>query len=458
VLDGIMCFGALAMMLLYAPPLAVLTMVGVVLYALIRWVSYTPFREAHAERLVLGARESTHFLETMRAIQPLKLFGREAERAVRWKNLRVDVQNRDIETTKMGIGFGLANTAIFGLLGIGTFYWGAQMVMGGINAPAPFTVGMLFAFTSYQGQFTSRIAGLIDFFVQWRMLSLHTERLGDIVLTPPERDGVAKAEGVADQESRSDALLARIMPPSDLAHLQPSVELRDVSFRYGAGERWVLRGVNLRIDAGESVAIVGASGGGKSTLLKILLGLLEPTEGEVLYGGVPIKSLGLANVRKRFGTVMQDDVLLSGSLMDNICFFDLQPNTVRAQACCELAQIHEEIVRMPMGYHTLVGDLGSGLSGGQKQRVLLARALYKAPKVLALDEATSHLDLANERSVTAALARMNLTRIIVAHRPETIAGAKRVVAITDGQAREVVREVAREPGRGSGHAAPQATP
>jgi ATP-binding cassette, subfamily B, bacterial CvaB/MchF/RaxB len=243
-----------------------------------------------------------------------------------------------------------------------------------------------------------------------------------------------------------------------LAHLQPSVELRDVSFRYGAGERWVLRGVNLRIDAGESVAIVGASGGGKSTLLKILLGLLEPTEGEVLYGGVPIKSLGLANVRKRFGTVMQDDVLLSGSLMDNICFFDLQPNAVRAQACCELAQIHEEIVRMPMGYHTLVGDLGSGLSGGQKQRVLLARALYKAPKVLALDEATSHLDLANERSVTAALARMNLTRIIVAHRPETIAGAKRVVAITDGQAREVVREVAREPGRGSGHAAPQATP
>ena len=188
-----------------------------------------------------------------------------------------------------------------------------------------------------------------------------------------------------------------------------------------------MKNANLQIAAGENVAITGPSGCGKTTLLKVMLGLLQPVEGEVLYGGVPVRQLGMANVRRKVGTVMQEDVLLTGSIADNIAFFDMAPDQQRIEACGQLAQLHPDIVRMPMGYQTLVGELGSGLSGGQKQRLLLARALYKQPSVLALDEATSHLDIGNEQAVNAVLAQMPLTRIVIAHRPETIASAQRRV-------------------------------
>jgi ATP-binding cassette, subfamily B, bacterial CvaB/MchF/RaxB len=432
VLDGIMAVAALAMMLIYAPALSGVVIAAVVAYGLLRWAAYRPFRDAAAERLVISAKENSHFLETLRAITPLKLFGREEERRSRWQNLVVDVQNRDVRTAKMNIGFGTANTFIFGLENLIVFWLGARMVMAaqtGMGTAAPFTIGMLFAFIAYKGQFTGRVSALINYAVELKMLSLHAERLADIALTPPEKDN-PKGQGL-------DANL----PAHDLAHLSPSLELRNVSFRYAEGEPWILRNANFTVHAGESVAVTGASGCGKTTLLKIMLGLLPPSEGEVLYGGLPVKQLGMANVRRQLGTVMQEDVLLTGSLADNVSFFDVQPDMARIEACARLAQVHAEIVRMPMGFQTLVGDMGTGLSGGQKQRLLLARALYKQPRVLALDEATGHLDLGNERAVTQALAQMRITRLVIAHRPETIAGAQRVVQLKDALVVEVVRAV-----------------
>lgn len=412
VLDGIMGLAALCMMLLYSWKLAALVCAAVLVYGLLRWAAYAPLRNAAAERLVISARENTHFLETLRAISPLKLFGREQERRARWQNLLVEVQNRDVRTAKLNIAFSSANTFVFGLENLLVFWLGGQMVLqtgaSAAGAAAPFTIGMLFAFISYKGQFTSRVSALINYAVEIRMLSLHAERLGDIVLSAPE------VHDIAD---------------NSLSHLPPSIELRGVSFRYGDGEPWILKDANLRIEAGEHLAIVGPSGCGKSTLLKVLLGLRIPQEGEVLYGGIPVRQLGLSNVRRCIGTVLQDDVLLAGSIADNISFFDVQHDEARVQACAALAAIHEDIVAMPMGYHTLVGDMGASLSGGQKQRVLLARALYKQPRVLALDEATSHLDLANEQRVAHALAQLQLTRILIAHRPETIAHAQRVVQV-----------------------------
>jgi ATP-binding cassette subfamily B protein RaxB len=422
VLDGIMGLAALGMMLLYSPKLAAVTVGATAIYGLMRWAAYHPFRQAASERLIVSARENTHFLETLRAITPLKLFGREQERRARWQNLLVEVQNRDVRTAKMNIAFSVGNTFVFGVENLLVFWLGAGLVMksgvGGVSAAmaAPFTIGMLFAYIAYKGQFTGRVSALINYAVEIKMLSLHFERLADIVLAEPEVDNV---------------------PPNDLAHLQPSIELRNVSFRYGEGEPWVLKDMNLQLQAGQSVALVGPSGCGKTTLLKVLLGLLHPQEGEVLYGGVPVKHLGIQNYRSVIGTVMQEDVLLAGSIADNISFFDLRSDLQRIHACAALAAVHDDISKMPMGYQTLVGDMGSSLSGGQKQRVLLARALYKNPRVLALDEATSHLDIANERRVTEALATMSLTRIIVAHRPETIAGAERVVGLDRGRALEL---------------------
>jgi ATP-binding cassette subfamily B protein RaxB len=198
----------------------------------------------------------------------------------------------------------------------------------------------------------------------------------------------------------------------------------------------VLRDVNFNVRAGDYVAITGPSGCGKTTLLKVILGLLEPSSGEILIDGVPLRILGHQAFRKSIGVVMQDDQLLSGSIADNICFFDESFELEHMVRCAEFAGVHEEICRMPMAYNSLIGDMGTSLSGGQKQRILLARALYRRPRLLFMDEGTSHLDIATERQVTAAIKTLGLTRLIIAHRPETIASAPRRLVLTDGQLSE----------------------
>jgi ATP-binding cassette subfamily B protein RaxB len=410
-LDGLMAIAALVMMFIYSPKLTWVVVAASALYALVRWISYSPFRHAASERLVLAGQEQSHFIETLRAMTPLKLFARENERRAKWQSLMVEVMNRDFQTAKLNMGFNVARTLIFGLENLCVFWLGAKIILPSQtqeHSASVFTVGMLLAFISYKVQFTSRFSALINQGIELKMLNLHRDRLADIVLTPPEQD--------TPQGN---------LPAHDLSHLPASLELRKVSFRYSEAEPWLLYNMDLCIQAGEHVAITGASGCGKTTLLKILLGLLAPTHGTVLYGGVPISQLGMSNVRRKIGVVMQEDALLTGSISDNIAFFDISPNLQRIEACAQLAEIHKDIARMPMGYHTLIGELGSGLSGGQKQRLLLARALYAQPSVLALDEATSHLDMHNESAVSNTLSQLKLTRIVIAHRAETIARADR---------------------------------
>ena len=402
-LDGIMAVLALIILFLYSPALTVVALVAVAAYGLIRLLFYRPFRDATEERLVLAAKEQSHFLETLRAMLPLKLSGRESDRRARWQHLLADVFNRDVRTERLGIVFSISQTAITGAATLAIFYLGARLVMDN-----ELTIGMLIAFASYQATFTGRMQALIGHAFDWRMLGLHAEHLADIALEPPEAE-----------------------PPveTDAQRLAPRIELRNISFRYADGEPWVLRNLSVSFEPGESVAIIGPSGCGKSTLMKIILGVLAPTEGEVFIDGIPIRRLGSAQYRRLIGAVLQDDHLLAGSIAENIAFFDPQPEDRRIEAAARVAAVHEEIHRMPMGYQTLVGDLGTSLSGGQKQRVLLARALYKRPKILVLDEATSHLDVFNERRVNQAIAGLKLTRIVVAHRPETIASAGRVISL-----------------------------
>src|SRR5205085_5026018 len=185
-----------------------------------------------------------------------------------------------------------------------------------------------------------------------------------------------------------------------------------------------LENINLAVTPGEFVTIMGPSGGGKTTLIKIMLGLLEPTSGEVLIDGVPLVAIGSRAYRET-----QEDQLLSGSIADNICFFDPEFDQERMIACAQLAGIHQEIMAMPMTYNSLVGDMGSSLSGGQKQRVLLARALYRRPRILFLDEGTAHLDVDNERHINQSLKHLHMTRVSVAHRPEMTSGADRILRI-----------------------------
>lgn len=413
VLDGLVTLATLGMMLLYSATLTAVVTIALLAYVILRLAFYQPLRNASEERIVLAARENSYFLETVRAVLPLKLFNATSLRQATWQNLIADVQNRDVTTQKLLLIFASFNTLIFGLEGMFLLYLGGMAVLqGGLS------LGMLLAFIAYKSQFTTRASKLIDLGVEIRMLSLHAERLADIALEPPEPENTIE---------------------TDLDRIEPRIELRGVSYRYAEGEPWVLRDLSLIIDPGDSVAIVGRSGCGKTTLFKLMLGLLSPTEGEILFGGIPVKQLGPQAVRRLVGAVMQEDQLLAGSLAENIACFDPEANQERVEQAAHQANIHKAILEMPMGYQTLMAEMGSGLSGGQKQRVLLARALYKQPRILALDEATSHLDLHSEQHVVHALHQMPVTRITIAHRRETIAFAKRLVVLEKGVIKEDVR-------------------
>jgi ATP-binding cassette subfamily B protein RaxB len=395
-------------MFLYSPSLASLVVTGACLYGVMRWLLYRPLRQASAEAIVWGARGDSHFLETLRGIKTIKLFNGQDDRRSRWLNLLVETVNRRLLTEKLRLFFRNAKTLLFGGLTLLVVWLGAQDVMA--NA---MSIGMLLAFIAYMDQFLRRVSELINKFVDLQMLRLHAERLADIALTAPEP---------------RDSQLSR-----PRARGCVGIEVRDLSFRYSDNDPWVLDGVEFRIEPGESVAIAGASGCGKTTLLMLIAGLLEPTKGEILVDGEPIARIGVESYRAMIGVVMQDDTLFAGSIQDNVSFFSETPDIERVEACAKLAAIHDDIQDMPMGYQTLIGDMGTALSGGQMQRLLIARALYRQPSLLLLDEATSHLDLRREKAVNAAISETSLTRIIVAHRPETIRTADRVIGLDKGK-------------------------
>jgi ATP-binding cassette subfamily B protein RaxB len=414
VLDGLLVVLTLAMMVLYSATLAAVAVSAVVAYGLLRWAWWGRLASATEESLVFEARQSSHFLESVRGVQAIKLMNAQGDRGSRFASLVVETMNAQITVRKIELTTSVMHRVLFGLERVAVVWMGALLVMD-----SRLSLGMLFAFFAYRETFAQRVSGLIDKAVDLKMLRLQGERLADIVLTSPETDGQS----------------------GPLAEVGASIELRELRFAYADGEPEVLRGVNLTVEPGESIAIVGPSGCGKTTLLKLMLGVHEPTDGQVLIGGVPLRRIGLRAWRDKVGVVMQDEPLFSGSIADNICFFAPQPDTAWLEQCARVAAVHDEIEAMPMGYHTLIGDMGAALSGGQKQRILLARALYKRPQILLLDEATSSLDVERERTVNHAIRQLALTRVIVAHRPETIASASRVIALHEGRVAQDLRSV-----------------
>jgi len=411
-IDGVMALGTAAMMFMYSARLACVGLAAATLYAVLRFALYRPFRQASEEQIVRGARQHSHFLETVRGMQGIKLFAREDQRTTAWQNLVVDQFNAGIRTQRLALLYQGLNGLLFGIENVVTVWLGARLVLD-VSGGSGFSVGMLFAFVAYKTQFVQRVAALIEKGLEMRMLALHTERVADIALTPTEPRDTATAHGAAP--------------------VCGTIELKNVCFRYADSEPLLIDNVNLRVESGESIAIVGLSGSGKTTLVKLMLGLLEPTSGSIDIDGVPLARLGLSRYRSAVASVMQDDQLFAGSIAENICFFDPQADESRIESSAQMAAMHDDILAMPMQYNTLVGDMGTVFSGGQKQRILLARALYRQPRILFLDEATSHLDLVNERFVNESVRTLNLTRVIVAHRKETIASADRVIKLAGGR-------------------------
>lgn len=401
VLDGLMGFLALIVLAFYSVPLTGVVLSTFATYTLLRWALYQKLWRINEEQLIYGARQQSELMESVRGIQAIKLANKQAARRARLVSATVESAHREMQKQRATLAFAALNQGLFGVQRTLLVSLAAWLCLNGT-----FSAGLLVAFVAYADQFSTRAGALVDKIVEFRMLRLHAQRIADIALADPERDMQGTHSG----------------PPPP-----PSISVDNVSFHYADGEPWVLRNIDLHVGAGESLAIVGPSGCGKSTLAKLMMGLLQPTEGQIEFGGIDIRKFGLENYRNLIAAVMQDDQLFAGSIADNITFFDHASSMEDIQCAARMAAVHDEIVAMPMGYETLVGDMGSSLSGGQKQRVIFARALYRKPKILLLDEATSHLDAQCECSINAAVRKMNVTRIIIAHRAETIASADRVV-------------------------------
>lgn len=411
IVDGAMAVLTLALMVWYSPLLAFITLLAFALYGIVRFISFSFEREAQEAAIITGGKEQTTLIETLRGMTTLRLFGRETLRHALWQTRLTDAVNADVRVARIAIWQSTANLLIFGIENIVTVWLAIGFVIEG----AGFSVGMVFAYMAYKTQFIQKAAALIDQGIAFKMLGLHLERLSDIALSEEDKSFGASF----DIETG----------------LKGKIELRDIFYRYAPSDPLVLDGVDLVVEPGEHVAITGPSGGGKSTLVKLLLGLVEPDSGEILADGLPLARFGYKSFHGQVAAVLQEDSLFAGTLADNIALFDDQIDMERVIASAMAAAIHDDIMRMPMQYETLVGDMGSTLSGGQKQRVLLARALYRQPKILLMDEGTAHLDAMHEQAVNRAIAAMGITRIIIAHRRETIEIADRVLVMADGKLR-----------------------
>ncbi len=412
-IDGTLALLILCIMAFYSLSLTALALLAFSVYACIRIVTFSAQRHAQEDLIVSTGREQTNLIETLRGIVTLRLFNREAVRHSIWQSRLADSTNANARLSQIGSLQTTLNSLVFGLENIISIWLSVKLLIGG-----GFSIGMIFAFMAYKQQFIQRSASLIDQATMFKMLGLHLERISDIALASEDRS----FEG--DREAVGGMLNGRL-------------ELRNVSFRYSPTDPLILDDVNLVIEKGSNIAITGPSGGGKSTLAKIILGLIEPDSGEVLIDNIAIRKFGYSNYHEQIAAVLQDDSLFAGTVIDNIAFFDELPDFTGIVAAAKSAAIHDDIESMPMGYETLIGDMGSSLSGGQRQRLLIARALYRDPKLLLIDEGTSHLDPSRERAVNDAVADLGITRIVIAHRRETLRAAPVVYSLRAGKLEDI---------------------
>lgn len=417
VVDGILSIITIIFMVIISPLISIVSIVSVAIYIGLKIAFFNAMKLSQANIMNAQALETSAFIENIRGIEAIKSFCQERNRQRLWQNKKADYINASVKLGKVSTSFDALNALVTGLETVVFVYVAVGMAMKG-----DITIGAIFAFQAYKSQFMGAVLRSVDQLMSFRLMDMHLDRVSDIAFSNPEPatdDGPGEGEGPA-----------------------PRVELRNVSFTYGLGSSYILRNVSLTLESGAITALVGPSGSGKTTLLKIMCGLLQPTSGAVYVDGQPLSDYGVRKYRRQIGVVNQSDSLFSGSIAENITFFEPDYDQKDLRRCCALASIHDDIHKMPLRYETLVGDMGSNLSGGQKQRVLLARALYNQPRILFMDEGTAHLDVETERKVSEAIRTLGITRVLVAHRPDTIAMADYQVHVQGGQVFLMKRKLA----------------
>ena len=407
-IDGLMTLSTLVMMFIYSPILTLIVIACWLSYLVLRTIFYRPYYHAQQEVVQSLARENSVFIETLRGISSIKSLAGESHRQVLWQHRYTDVVNARARSQRCNIWFESINGLIATTEHVLLVYLCIKMAMAG-----EFTVGMIFAFMAYKRHFTENAVGFIDKYLEYRLLDLHLSRVADITTHTPENRSAIVSTG--PEKAGAD------------------LTLHDVSFRYGSSVTPLLHKLDICIKNGESVVITGASGSGKTTLLKIMTGLQPADSGQVCFGGASIFNYGLTRYRRQIGVVMQEDTLFQGSIAENIAQFSDHLDMERVRRAARLAIIDELVQQMPMGYESQLGDLGAALSAGQKQRIILARAIYREPSVLFIDEGTAHLDAGTEDKLYESLSSLEMTRISIAHRPPGTQFVDRILRLENGQ-------------------------
>jgi ATP-binding cassette subfamily B protein len=406
---------AVGVMGVYSPTLTLVFLGAAPAYVGLLVFSTRVLRPLFAELEESHGKYSSFQIDAIKGIETVKATAAELTFRDAMLNEFTSVADRQFRANFIILAYDTATQAV-GLLATALFlYVGARMVISG-----EITIGGFVAFNALIAMAYAAVVRVLSLWDEWQMSAVLLDRLNDIFDTEPEQG--------------SDR--SRLHPVPTLGG---RVELRNVGFRYGGPEAPnILSGITLEIPAQRTTAIVGRSGCGKTTLIKCLSGLVEPTEGSILFDGVDLGTLNYRDLRRRIGVVLQENYMFSDTVLRNIGFGDPEPDPDRAIWAAQLANAHEFILRLPLGYETRIGESGLALSGGQRQRVAIARALYGNPPVLIFDEATSALDSESERAIQENMERLlsGRTSIVIAHRLSTIRNADTIVVLEKGQVAE----------------------
>jgi len=408
ILDLLFVTLIIMLMVIYEAKLTLLMVVTLSLWCLWRMVIFSHSLSLSNDIAQAESSVQTHFLETLRGVQSIKAANGESQRESDWRNLFATATNTRIRASNLQVVDSAVRQLLFQGARIVTIY-----LLAGRGLDGQMSIGMISAYVAYLGMFTTRSCGIVDRILEYKLLEVPLNRLADIVFSEDE-----SAKCAASNQSVGD------------------IDFRNVSFAYSRDDPPILRDCSARIQASRMTAIAGPSGAGKSTLLQLITGNERVTRGELLLGDRPSHRWRAEDLRSQVAAVFQDDILLKGSVAENIASFAAVIDMPRIREAAEMAHVAKEIESLPMGYLSRIGDLGSALSCGQVQRVLLARALYRQPKVLLLDEATSGLNFELEKNVIASLTELAATIVVVTHSDFMMQAADRVLWLIDGRLRE----------------------
>lgn len=428
-IDGLVTVLSLSLVFFLSIPLGFLSVFTVAAYFAVRASRYQATRTREQDLVWSKGEENGYLIETLESIFTTKVNALEENRYSNWSNYYTALVRAQRRFGTVNITQRSAKTALIGL----NLAFFILIAVSGVFSNA-MTIGTLFAILFYNSHFIIRSMTLVERIFEFRLLSVRLDRLEDIVFAETERGQPHQLPDIAEPLIESGPIVS-VEPKSPVeprVSLKGQITIHNLSFRYSPVDDLVLRDVSCQIERGEFVALVGENGAGKTTLMKLLLGLYLPTDGTVFYDDADISQMELPLLRSQIGVVTQSDQLLTGTVAENIALFDPEIDMEHVAECAELACIRRDIEKIPMGYSTRVGNIASPFSQGQTQKIFLARALYRRPRILIMDEGTANLDAPSEDSVLTNLENLPLTKLMIAHRAATIRRATRVLSLHGG--------------------------